>query len=58
MVEIGSFFGLLLLIANIYAIVKIIGSGVSTGKKVIWIVIILVLPVAGLIAWIIFGPKV
>lgn len=58
MVEIGSFFGFLLLIANIYAIVKIIGSGVSTGKKVIWIVIILVLPVAGLIAWIIFGPKV
>lgn len=57
MIEFTGFFGLLLLVANIYAIVKTIGSGASTAKKVIWIVLILILPVVGLIAWLILGPK-
>ncbi|NSX55911.1 PLDc N-terminal domain-containing protein [Parasulfitobacter algicola] len=49
--------GLLILIANIYAIIKIIGSGASTGAKVLWIVLILVLPIVGLIIWFLAGPK-
>lgn len=57
MVEVGGLFGLLLLIADIYAIVKTVQSNASTGKKVIWIVVILVLPIAGLIAWLLFGPS-
>jgi hypothetical protein len=56
-IEVGGVFGLLLLIANIYAIVKTLQSNASTGSKVLWIVIVLILPVIGLIAWFLFGPK-
>lgn len=56
MLEVG-FFGLLLLIADVYAIVKTIDSGASTGSKVGWTVGILLLPVLGLIAWFFFGPS-
>ncbi len=56
-IEVGGVFGLLLLTANIYAIVKTLQSSASTGSKVLWIVIVLLLPVIGLIAWFLFGPK-
>ena len=56
-VEVGGIFGLLLLIASIYAIVKTVQSKASTGAKVLWIMLILVLPLIGLIAWFIAGPK-
>lgn len=54
-IEVG-FFGLLILIADIYAIVKTFESGASTGTKVIWILLVLLLPVVGLILWFLFGP--
>ena len=56
-IEVGGLFGLLILIADIYAVVKTIQSNASTGAKVLWIVIVLVLPIVGLIAWFLFGPK-
>lgn len=56
-IEVGGLFGLILLILNIWAIVKIVQSGASTGSKVLWIVIILLLPVIGLIIWFLMGPK-
>lgn len=49
--------GLLILIADIYAIVSIGGSRESTLSKVIWIVLVLVLPVLGFLLWLLFGPK-
>jgi len=48
--------GILILIADIYAIVKIAQSGASTGAKVLWILIILLLPLIGLIIWFFAGP--
>ncbi len=55
--EVGGFFGFILLICVIYAIVKTIQSRASTGKKVLWIVVLLVLPLLGFILWLIFGPR-
>ena len=49
--------GLIILIADIYAIYKTLTSGASTMAKVIWTLVIIVLPVVGLLAWLIFGPK-
>ncbi|MFP7571808.1 PLD nuclease N-terminal domain-containing protein [Marivita sp. S2033] len=49
--------GLLVLIADIYAVVKIWSSGASTGAKVLWTLLILILPVVGFIIWLIAGPK-
>jgi len=57
MVEYGGIIGLLVLIADIWAIVNVMGSGASTGSKVIWTVLILVLPVLGLIIWLFAGPR-
>ena len=56
-IEIGGLFGLLLLIADVWAIVKTVQSGASTGAKVVWIVLILLLPLLGVIIWLLFGPK-
>ena len=56
-IEVGGLFGLIILVLDIYAIVKVVGSGAGTGAKVLWIVLILLLPVAGVILWFLFGPK-
>ncbi len=56
-IEVSGILGLLLLILNIYAIIKIVQSRASTGKKVLWVVLILLLPVIGLILWFLLGPK-
>lgn len=57
MLEVGGFFGLLLLILNVWAIISIIGSAASTGAKVLWTVLIILLPVLGFIIWLVAGPK-
>ncbi|MFU8821062.1 MAG: PLDc N-terminal domain-containing protein [Gammaproteobacteria bacterium] len=57
MLEVSGLFGLLILILDVYAIVKTVQSNAGTGAKVAWIVVILLLPVLGLLLWFLFGPK-
>jgi hypothetical protein len=54
--SIGSF-GLLLLVANVYAIVKTVQSNATTGTKVAWVVAILIFPLLGFAIWFFFGPR-
>ena len=54
---VGGLVSLLILIADIWAIINILGSGASTGAKVLWTIIILILPVLGLIIWFFAGPR-
>ena len=56
-IEVSGLFGLIWLVLTIYAMVKIVQSGAGTGSKVLWIVLILLLPVLGLILWALLGPK-
>lgn len=56
-IEIGGLFGLILLVADIWAILNIFQSPVSTGMKLVWIVLVLVLPLLGFILWFLFGPR-
>ena len=49
--------GLIVLALNIWAIISILGSAASTGSKVLWTLLVLVLPVLGVIIWFIAGPK-
>ncbi len=56
-IEVGGIFGLIVLAADIWAIVNVFQSAASTGKKVIWILVILVLPILGLLLWLLFGPR-
>lgn len=55
--EYAGFGGFIVLILNIWAIISIIGSSNSTGSKVLWIVLVLVLPILGFIIWLIAGPR-
>lgn len=56
-VEVQGIFGLLVLVANVWAIINIVQSSVGTGAKVLWSVLVLVLPVLGLIIWFFAGPR-
>ncbi|MGE0232256.1 MAG: PLD nuclease N-terminal domain-containing protein [Flavobacteriaceae bacterium] len=49
--------GLIVLVADIYAIYKTLTSGASTGAKILWTLGILIFPVIGFIVWLIAGPK-
>jgi hypothetical protein len=55
--EVGGIFGLLVLAADVWAILNIFQSSADTGKKVLWIVLVLVLPVLGLLIWYFAGPR-
>ena len=55
--EVTGIFGLLILVADVYAILKIAQSSASTGAKAAWIVAVLLLPILGLIIWYFFGPR-
>ncbi|MEO0861198.1 MAG: PLDc N-terminal domain-containing protein [Pseudomonadota bacterium] len=57
MLEITGIGGLILLILNIWALVSIIGSSATTGQKVIWSLLILLLPLVGFIIWFFAGPR-
>lgn len=49
--------GIIVLIADVWAIVSILQSGADTIKKVIWTVLVILLPVVGFILWYFLGPK-
>lgn len=49
--------GLLVLIADIYAIYNVFTSAASTGAKVLWTLLIIILPVIGFIIWLVAGPR-
>jgi hypothetical protein len=52
-----SLWGILVLIADVWAIVNILQSSAATGNKVLWTVLVVVLPVFGFILWFFLGPR-
>ena len=57
MLAFGGIFGLILLALNIWAIISIFGSPATTGKKVLWTLLILILPFVGFVIWLLAGPR-
>ena len=55
--EIGGLFGLLVLAGDIWAILNIAQSSTTMGKKLVWILVVLILPLLGLIIWFFAGPR-
>lgn len=51
-----SVLGLLILILDIFAIIKIIQSSASGLEKILWILAVLIFPVVGMIIWFFAGP--
>ncbi len=54
--EVG-FFSVLVLIAQIWAAVNVLQSEASTGAKVGWIALVLLVPVVGFVIWLLAGPR-
>lgn len=55
--EVGGVFGLLILAADVYALLQVAQSGAGNGAKVLWIVLVLALPVLGFLLWLLAGPR-
>jgi hypothetical protein len=53
---IGGIGGLIVLIANIYAIVMILQSYAKAVEKLIWVLVVFFLPLLGLVIWYFAGP--
>lgn len=56
-VQVSGLFGFILLVLDVWALVKVVQSRATTGMKVFWIVLILLLPLLGFVLWLLFGPK-
>lgn len=49
--------GLLILAGDIWAIINILQGSASNEKKLLWILVVLLLPLLGLILWFFLGPR-
>jgi len=49
-------FGLVVLILDIVAIVSLLKSGADTGTKILWLLLIVLLPFIGMILYFLMGP--
>ena len=49
--------GLIILVLDIIAIVDTLKSSMDTGKKALWIILILILPVVGMVLYFLIGKK-
>lgn len=57
MFELTGLSGLLILALDLWAIISIIGSARSTGSKVMWTLLVMLLPVLGFLIWLVAGPR-
>ena len=53
----GGLVGLLVRIGDIWAIINIVQSSASMEKKLLWTVVVILLPLLGLILWFFMGPR-
>jgi hypothetical protein len=49
--------GLLILAGDIWAIINIFQSAASNEKKLLWTLVVVLLPLLGLILWFFLGPR-
>ncbi|KEO54274.1 PLDc N-terminal domain-containing protein [Thioclava pacifica] len=57
MTQLGGFWGIVLLALDIWALVSIVGSNRGTGAKVLWALLVFLLPLLGFLIWLIAGPR-
>ena len=47
---------LIVLVLDIIALVKLLQSGADTGSKILWAILIILLPVVGMVLYFLMGP--
>jgi len=53
----SGLWGLLILAADLWALLGVLKSAMSPGKKLLWVVLIVLLPVLGVVLWLLLGPR-
>ncbi|HTP97846.1 MAG TPA: PLDc N-terminal domain-containing protein [Casimicrobiaceae bacterium] len=53
----GGVLGVLILIGDVWALVNILQSPSANDKKILWVVVVVLLPLLGLILWFFMGPR-
>jgi succinate dehydrogenase/fumarate reductase cytochrome b subunit len=53
----GGIIGVLILIGDIWALINILQSSAANDKKLLWVVVVVLLPLLGLILWFFLGPR-
>jgi succinate dehydrogenase/fumarate reductase cytochrome b subunit len=53
----GGIIGVLILIGDIWALINILQSSAPNDKKLLWVVVVVLLPLLGLILWFFLGPR-
>ena len=53
----NGLWGVLILAGDIWAIINIFQSAASNEKKLLWTLVVVLLPVLGLILWFLLGPR-
>ena len=56
-IQVGGLLGIVILVLDILAILKVIQSRMPVLNKALWIAIIIILPVIGLILWYLIGSR-
>jgi hypothetical protein len=54
--ELSQLAALIILVADIYAIVMVLQSSARSIEKLLWVLVILLLPLIGLVIWFFAGP--
>jgi Phospholipase_D-nuclease N-terminal len=59
MMNIGynGLWGLLVLAGDVWAVINILQSSASNEKKLLWVLLVILLPLLGLILWYFLGPR-
>lgn len=53
----NGLWGLLVLAGDIWAVINIVQSSAPNERKLIWILVVVLLPLLGLILWYFLGPR-
>ncbi len=53
----GGIIGVLILIGDVWALINILQSSAANDKKLLWVVVVVLLPLLGLILWFFLGPR-
>ena len=52
-----SLFGIITFLLDVWAIISIVNSTAERRQKIIWVLVVAVLPLLGFLAWLVAGPK-
>lgn len=57
MIELTGLMGLIVFLLELWAVVSVVASDTAIAGKILWVLIVLLLPVLGFLIWLIAGPR-